>query len=347
MSHESPFQSLFESYISRLQRRLVMSNTHGDDVRIAILDNYNDLAQTSADWSVLAAHELTFFNAHEPDEAKLIAQFQPFDIIGVMRERTPLPRSVLAHLPQLQMVMTAGKQNASIDTAAASELGIVVCGTHSPGHATAELAFLLVMAQARQLITNVNGLRNGVWQAAMGADCRGKTLGVLGLGRLGRQVAALGNAIGMRVIAWSQHLEPAACEAVSVEWVERDTLFQRADFVSIHLRLSDRTRGLVNARDLSNLGPSGYLVNTSRAEIVNPTDLLHALNSGALGGVATDVYTTEPASAGTEPLLQHPKALCTPHIGYVTAETYRVFYGEMVTGINAFIAGQPVNVINP
>jgi len=316
-------------------------------MRIAILDNYNDLAQDSADWSVLSGHDVTFFNTHEADEAKVIAQLAPFEILGVMRERTPLPRSVLAQLPNLKMVITTGKQNASIDTAAAKELGIVVCGTNSPGHATAELAFLLIMAQARQLISNVNGLRAGQWQAAMGMDCRGKTLGVLGLGRLGKQVAALGKTIGMNVIAWSQNLTPADCEAAGVEWVDREALFKRADFVTIHLRLSERTRQLVTADDLANLGPSGYLVNTSRAEIVDPDALLSALNSGTLGGVATDVYVTEPATPAAEKLIQHPKALCTPHVGYVTTETYRVFYSEMASGIAGFIAGKPVNVINP
>jgi phosphoglycerate dehydrogenase-like enzyme len=316
-------------------------------MRIAILDNYNDLAQGSADWSILSSHDVTFFNTHEADEAKVITQLAPFEILGVMRERTPLPRSVLAQLPNLKMVITTGKQNASIDTAAAKDLGIVVCGTNSPGHATAELAFLLIMAQARQLIPNVNGLRAGQWQAAMGMDCRGKTLGVLGLGRLGKQVAALGKTIGMNVIAWSQNLTPADCEAVGVEWVDREALFKRADFVTIHLRLSERTRQLVTADDLANLGPNGYLVNTSRAEIVDPEALLSALNSGALGGVATDVYVTEPATPTAEKLIQHPKAVCTPHVGYVTAETYRVFYNEMVSGIQAFITGSPVNVINP
>ena len=316
-------------------------------MRIAILDNYNDLAQGSADWSVLSNHDVTFFNTHEADEAKVIAQLAPFEILGVMRERTPLPRSVLAQLPNLKMVITTGKQNASIDTAAAKELGILVCGTNSPGHATAELAFLLIMAQARQLIPNLNGLRAGQWQAAMGMDCRGKTLGVLGLGRLGKQVAALGKTIGMNVIAWSQNLTPADCEAAGVEWVDREALFKRADFVTIHLRLSERTRQLVTADDLANLGPTGYLVNTSRAEIVDPEALLSALNSGALGGVATDVYVTEPATVTAEKLIQHPKAVCTPHVGYVTTETYRVFYSEMVAGIQAFITGSPVNVINP
>lgn len=191
-------------------------------MRIAILDNYNDLAQTAADWSPLAGCELVFFNTHEADATRLIEQLKPFEVLGVMRERTPLPRNVLAQLPHLKMVITTGKVNAAIDTVAAKELGIVVCGTNSPGHATAELAFLLIMAQARQLVQNVNGLATGgAWQAAMGGDCRGKTLGVLGLGRLGKQVAALGQTIGMHVVAWSQNLTPEACEAAGVEWVSK------------------------------------------------------------------------------------------------------------------------------
>ena len=317
-------------------------------MRIAILDNYNDLAQTAADWSPLAGCELVFFNTHEADTTRLIEQLKPFEVLGVMRERTPLPRNVLAQLPHLKMVITTGKVNAAIDTVAAKELGIVVCGTNSPGHATAELAFLLIMAQARQLVQNVNGLAaGGVWQAAMGGDCRGKTLGVLGLGRLGKQVAALGQTIGMHVVAWSQNLTPEACEAAGVEWVSKEDLFKRADFVSIHLRLSDRTKSLVGAEELRALGAGAYLVNTSRAEIVDADALITALNAGDLGGVATDVYVIEPASAANDALVTHPKALCTPHIGYVTKETYAVFYSEMVAGIAAFLDGTPVGVINP
>ncbi len=315
-------------------------------MRVAVIDDFNDLARQFGDWDSLDA-EVSFFGDHLVHEDDLVARLADFEVIAVMRERTPFPRSLIARLPKLKLIITTGKQNAAIDVKAASEHGVTVCGTNSPGHATAELAFLLVMAQIRQFVPNVNGLQQGVWQAALGGDCRGKTLGILGLGRLGSQVAALGKTIGMQVVAWSQNLTPEACAEKGVEWVDKATLFARSDVVSVHLRLSERTRSLVGAAELAALGPQGHIVNTSRAEIIDQGALLHALNTGALGGVATDVYVTEPASSANEALIAHPKALCTPHIGYVTRETYAVFYGETVSGIAAFLRGEPVAVIKP
>lgn len=317
-------------------------------MRIAILDDFNNLAPSFAPWSSLAPAEVTFFSDHLEDEAALVERLKPFDAIGLMRERTPMPRSLIERLPQLKFLITTGKQNASIDVKAAADHGVVVSGTNSPGHATAELAFLLIMAQARRLLPNVVDLQaHDAWQTQLGQDCRGKTLGILGLGRLGAQLAKLGQAIGMNLIAWSQNLKPEACAALGVEYVDKATLFARSDFVSIHLRLSERTQGLVGAPELAALGPQAYLVNTSRAEIVDQQALLAALDSGALGGVATDVYVSEPAHHGNEKLIGHPRALCTPHVGYVTRETYEIFYGEMVEGLAAWLKGAPIRVIAP
>lgn len=315
-------------------------------MRIAVLDDYNDLARHCADWDSLAC-EVIFFNDNLVSEDKLSERLASFDILAVMRERTPIGRSLIEKLPKLRMIITTGKQNAAIDAKAANDHGITVCGTNSPGHATAELAFLLILSLARQLIPNVNGLQKGKWQTALGRDCRGKTLGVLGLGRLGAQVAQLGKTMGMHVMAWSQNLTPEACEKAGVEWVTRQQLFEKSDVVSIHVRLSERTRGLVGLPELVALGPTGHLVNTSRAEIVDQPALLQALNQGLLGAVATDVYVSEPATPAEEALLSHPRALCTPHIGYVTEETYSVFYGETVAGIQAYLKGSPQLVIQP
>jgi phosphoglycerate dehydrogenase-like enzyme len=315
-------------------------------MRVAVLDDFNALAHRWGDWQSLGC-EVQFFNDHLVSEDKLVERLKGFDILAVMRERTPIGRSLIERLPQLRLVITTGRQNAAIDVKAANEHGITVCGTNSPGHATAELAFLLILSLARQLVPNVNGLQQGRWQTALGRDCRGRTLGVLGLGRLGNQVAQLGLTMGMRVLAWSQNLKPEACAVVGVEWVDKRELFEQSDVVSIHVRLSDRTRGLVGTRELEALGPKGHLVNTSRAEIVDQTALLAALNDGKLGAVATDVYVTEPASPEQEALIAHPKALCTPHLGYVTEETYAVFYGETVAGIQAFLKGSPMMVIQP
>ncbi len=315
-------------------------------MRISVLDDYNDLARHCADWDSLAC-EVIFFNDNLVSEDKLSERLASFDILAVMRERTPIGRSLIEKLPKLRMIITTGKQNAAIDVKAANDHGITVCGTNSPGHATAELAFLLILSLARQLIPNVNGLQKGKWQTALGRDCRGKTLGVLGLGRLGAQVAQLGKTMGMHVMAWSQNLTPEACEKAGVEWVTRQQLFEKSDVVSIHVRLSERTRGLVGLPELVALGPTGHLVNTSRAEIVDQPALLQALNQGLLGAVATDVYVSEPATPAEEALLSHPRALCTPHIGYVTEETYSVFYGETVAGIQAYLKGSPQLVIQP
>ena len=315
-------------------------------MRIAVLDDYNDLARHCADWDSLGC-EVIFFNDNLVSEGKLVERLASFDILAVMRERTPIGRSLIEKLPKLRMIITTGRQNAAIDVKAANDHGITVCGTNSPGHATAELAFLLILSLARQLIPNVNGLHKGKWQTALGRDCRGKTLGVLGLGRLGTQVAQLGKTMGMHVVAWSQNLTPEACDKAGVEWVTRQQLFEKSDVVSIHVRLSERTRGLVGLPELEALGPTGHLVNTSRAEIVDQHALLQALNQGLLSAVATDVYVSEPATLAQEALLSHPRALCTPHIGYVTEETYAVFYGETVAGIQAFLKGSPVLVIQP
>lgn len=317
-------------------------------MRIAILDDFSNLAPSFARWDSLAPAQVTFFSDHLESEAALVERLKPFDAIGLMRERTPMPRSLIEQLPQLKFLITTGKQNASIDVKAAADHGVVVSGTNSPGHATAELAFLMIMAQARRLLPNVVDLRErGAWQTELGRDCRGKTLGILGLGRLGAQLAKLGQAIGMNVIAWSQNLKPEDCAAQGVEYVDKATLFARSDFVSIHLRLSERTRGLVGAAELAALGPDAYLVNTSRAEIVDQQALLAALDGNSLGGVATDVYVSEPVAADTERLIAHPRALCTPHVGYVTRETYEIFYSEMVEGLAAWLNGAPIRVITP
>jgi phosphoglycerate dehydrogenase-like enzyme len=316
-------------------------------MRIAILDDFNNLAHQFGNWTSLAPAEVVFFDDHLEDQAALLARLKDFDAVGLMRERTPMPRELMAQLPQLKCIITTGKVNAAIDLVAAKELGIMVCGTNSPGHATAELAFLLVMAQARQLLPNAVDLQQqGRWQTQLGQDCRGKTLGILGLGRLGSQVAKLGQTIGMQVVAWSQNLTSEACAAQGVAYVDKATLFERSDFISIHLRLSERSRSLVGAPELAALGPTGYLVNTSRAEIVDQDALLAALDAQILGGVATDVYVNEPANHANERLIGHPRALCTPHLGYVTRETYEVFYTEMVEGLGAWLKGAPVRVLN-
>ena len=316
-------------------------------MKIAILDDYYQRACDYADWDSASFASIDFIDHHIANENDLVSALQSYDAVGVMRERTPFPKSLIDALPNLKLIVTSGKQNAAIDVAAAAAKGVTVCGTPSPGHATAELAFLLVMTLCRKLIPLVNGLKQDhQWQPVMGSDLRGKTLGILGLGRLGSQVSALGQAIGMDVVAWSANLDPVACQQQGVEYVSKTELFERSDFVSIHLRLSERSRDLVTSQELNALGPDGYIVNTSRAEIIRYEDLLDALNQGSIAGLATDVLSNEPADTD-DPILRHPRTLVTPHVGYCTEETFRVFYSEMLNAFKAFHRGEPINVIVP
>ena len=315
-------------------------------MKIAILDDYFSRAQHYADWGSSDDLSFTFFDSHVSDTHKLIEMLTPFDAVGLMRERTPFPKAIIDALPNLKLIVTSGKQNAAIDIEAASLRGITVCGTSSPGHATAEHAFMLIMMLCRQAIPLINGLKiDNVWQPVMGKDLRGKTLGIVGLGRLGSQVAKLGLTIGMEVIAWSSNLEAVQASAIDVTAVSKTELFSRSDFVSIHYKLSDRSRGLIGEEELKLLGPEGHIVNTSRAEIIDQVALLRCLDDGSLGGLATDVYSEEPAT-NADKLVKHPRVLATPHVGYCTEETFTIFYQEMLAAFEAFEKGQPINIIN-
>jgi phosphoglycerate dehydrogenase-like enzyme len=313
--------------------------------RIAILDDYQQVAESSADWTVLPDDALvTFFHDHLDDPDQLAARLEPFEIIGIMRERTPFPEALLARLPNLRLLITTGRRNASVDVAAARARGITVCGTGSSGFATAELAMALILALARQLPAETGSVRAGGWQTRLGRDLSGATLGLIGLGRLGSRVAKLGQAFGMTTIAWSQNLTDAAAAEVGVQRVAKEDLFGRGDFISVHLQLSPRTRGLIGAAELALMKPDAYLINTSRSPIVDEDQLVDALQSGRIAGAALDVYDPEPLPPDDR-LRRIPNLLATPHIGYVTRETYRVFYGEMVEHIAAFLAGRPQGVI--
>lgn len=314
-------------------------------MQIAILDDYFNRAESFADWGSSDALTFTFFDSHIPSTDELIEILLPFDAIGVMRERTPFPREVIEALPNLQLIVTSGKQNAAIDLDAARDCGVIVCGTSSPGHATAEHAFMLIMMLCRKAVPLINSLKiDNVWQPVMGRDLRGKTLGIVGLGRLGSQVAKLGLAIGMDVLAWSSNLDTEKAVAMGVTAVSKSELFLRSDFVSIHYKLSDRSRGLIGEDELSLLGSDGYIVNTSRAEIIDQEALLRCLDTGTLGGLATDVYPLEPAN-NSDSLVAHPRVLATPHVGYCTEETFTVFYQEMLAAFESFRKGSPINVI--
>jgi len=269
-------------------------------LKIAILDDYHNRAHQFADWKSADFAEFTFFADHHLSDEKLIADLQDYNVVGLMRERTPFSADIINQLPNLKLIVTSGKKNASIDVNAAAAKGIVVCGTDSPGHATAELALLLTMALSRQLVPLSNALQQQQdWQPVMGRDMRGQTLGIVGLGRLGAQLAGFAQALGMQVIAWSENLTDARCNELNVTKVTREELFKQSDTVSIHLRHSSRSDGLITADDLARLGANGYIVNTSRAEIIDLAALKHALDNNIIAGAATDVFDVEPGIAQT------------------------------------------------
>ena len=313
--------------------------------RVAILDDYQQVARQIVDWAAaLPGVEVTAFADHLVDEDAVAARLADFDVVVAMRERTPFRRPLLARLPRLRLLVTTGMRNAAIDLAAADELGITVCGTAGSGSSTVELTWALILALVRHVPAEDASIRAGGWQRTVGTDLAGATLGVLGLGNLGRRVAAIGLAFGMDVIAWSQNLTAEAAAAAGARRVEREELFRLADVLTIHLVLSDRTRGLVGAAELGLMKPTAYLVNTSRGPIVDEAALVEHLLAGRIAGAALDVYGVEPLPAG-DPLRTLPRSVLTPHLGYVSERTYRTFYGEAAEDIAAFLAGRPVRML--
>ena len=314
--------------------------------RCAILDDYQNVALKLADWSQLKGEvDVRVYNESLGDQANVIRTLKDCSIVCLMRERTLFPRAVFEGLPELKLVVTSGARNAAIDLAAAEEREVVVCGTHAPGEPTAELAIGLMLELARKIGYENARLKAGArWQTTLGIDLGGKTLGCVGLGKLGSKVAQIGRAIGMEVVAWSQNLTAERAREVGATLVSKDELFRRSDFITVHLQLSPRTRGLIGAADLALMKPSAYFINTSRGPIVEEAALLDVLHNKRIAGAGLDVYDIEPLP------LEHPyrkldNAVITPHLGYVTEDNYRHFYGQMVEDIRAFLAGKPVRVI--
>ena len=313
--------------------------------RVAVLDDYQKVAESLADWGSLPdGTEVVFFSYHLTDEEALVERLVDFDIVVLMRERTPFPRSLIKHLPRLKLIVTAAMRNAVIDVEAARDHGVVVCGTEGSGRATLDLTWGLILALIRHLPTEDAALRAGRWQTTIGVDLEGRTLGVLGVGRLGSRVARVGHAFDMDVIAWSENLTAERAAEVGVTRVDRDELFERSDILTIHTVLSGRTRGLVGRRELGLMKPTAYLINTSRGPIVDEAALNDALRSGQIAGAGLDVFDVEPLPMW-HPLRSAPHTVLTPHIGFVTQETYRQWYGGAVEDIAAFLAGSPIRVL--
>ena len=311
-------------------------------MKITVLDDYQDVALGMGPWDRLDAQVVALHEHLLGDQ--LVAALSGSEVVVAMRERTPFDRVLLDRLPDLRLLVTTGMANASIDLDAARERGVLVCGTRSRQAGPAELTWALVLAVTRRVAYEDAAVRAGGWQTTIGPELSGRTLGVLGLGRLGSIVAGYGRAFGMRVLAWSANLDPGHARELGVEPVTLDDLLTRADVVSVHLKLSDRTRGLLGARELDLIGPDGYLVNTSRGPIVDEAALVEALRTGRIAGAGLDVFDVEPLPAD-HPLRTVPRAVLTPHIGYVALDAYRVFYADAVEDVVAWLAGEPVRVL--
>jgi phosphoglycerate dehydrogenase-like enzyme len=318
-------------------------------LRCAVLDDYQDVAMEMADWGRLSGRvEVTVFRERIENEDALVEALRDFDIIVAMRERTPFRAALLARLPQLRLLVTTGMRNASIDVQAAIDNGVTVCGTASQSEPAVELTWALILGLARHLVAESNAMRAaGPWQSTIGADLAGRTLGLIGLGRIGGKVARIGAAFGMDVLAWSQNLTAEKAEAAGARLAaSKEELLADSDIVSVHVVLSGRTRGLLDAAALRHMRPSAYLINTSRAPIVDRSALIEALERGWIAGAGLDVFDIEPLPAD-DPLRRLPNVLATPHLGYVTRGSYKVYFGEAVEDIEAFLNGAPIRQLGP
>jgi phosphoglycerate dehydrogenase-like enzyme len=315
-------------------------------MRLAILDDYQNVALSMADWDGLRPSlQIQTFRDTLKSEDAVAERLRDFEIVVAMRERTAFRRSLLERLPKLKLLVTTGMVNASIDKKAAAERGIIVSGTTSLRHPTAELTWGLMLALARNITREDAGMRQGAWQTTVGISLHGKVLGILGLGKLGSQVAVFGKAFMMDVIAWSENLTIEHADSLGVQRVEKEEFFRRADFLTIHAVLSKRTRGLVGPDELAAMKSTAYLINTSRGPIVEERALIAALETGKIAGAALDVFDQEPLPAD-HALRRLENVILTPHLGYVTDENYRAFYGEAAENVRAFLAGNPIRVLN-
>ncbi|HVV62543.1 MAG TPA: D-2-hydroxyacid dehydrogenase family protein [Pseudolabrys sp.] len=315
-------------------------------VKAAILDDYQNVAMKFADWSPIAKDvDVKVFNDPIGGPDAVIKALQGFAVVMMMRERTPFPRKVIEGLPDLKLLITTGARNNSIDLAACAERGVTVCGTGSVGNPTAGITFGLMLELTRRIGFENARLKAGQsWQVTIGRDLEGLTLGIVGFGKLGRKVADIGRAFGMKVIAWSQNLTPEKAKEAGADYASKDDLFRNSDFVSIHYALSDRSRGLVTAADIARMKPGAYLINTARAPIVDQAALLKALQEKKIAGAGLDVFDVEPLP------LDHPyrkldNVVLTPHLGYVSEQNYRKYFPDVVEDIRAWLDGKPVRVI--
>jgi phosphoglycerate dehydrogenase-like enzyme len=314
--------------------------------RLAILDDYQGVAMSMGPWDKLPGVEITVFRDTITDRAALVQRLAPFDAILAMRERTPFPRALIEALPNLRLLITTAARNRSIDAAACAERGVVFCGTGSSGDPTTDITWGLILNLMRDLPAQQAALRAGQWQTSVGWGTEGRTLGIVGLGKLGARAAKVGLALGMKVIAWSTNLTDERAAEVGVTRVDKATLLSTADVVTLHLILSDRSRGIIGAADLAQMKPTAYIVNTSRGPLIDQGALIAALKAGTIAGAGIDVFDIEPLPKD-HPILSAPNTVLTPHLGYVTQQNYRAYYEGTVEAIAGFNAGAPVRVITP
>jgi phosphoglycerate dehydrogenase-like enzyme len=313
--------------------------------RCAILDDYQNVATKLADWSIPGVDEVKVFNEPFANPKAAVAALKGYSIICMMRERTPFLKPTLEQLPDLKLLLTSGMRNASIDLDTAAERGITVCGTEAAGQPTAELAIGIMLELARKIGYENARMKSGVlWQSTLGIELAGKTLGILGLGKLGSKVGEIGKAFGMKVIAWSENLTDEKAKAGGATRVSKEELFRQSDFLSIHVVLSPRSRGLVGGRDLALMKPTAYIINTSRGPIIDEPSLMAALGQRKVAGAGLDTFDIEPLPVN-HPLRKLDNVVLTPHLGYVSQEGYKVYYTQMVDDIRQWLAGSPVRVL--
>jgi phosphoglycerate dehydrogenase-like enzyme len=317
-------------------------------MRIAILDDYQNVALDMADWSAVKAKaEVTVFNDHLDALDDQAERLQPFDVIVAMRERTPFPVALFDRLPNLKLLVTSGMVNRGIDLEAANAHKVIVCGAQSTGASTAELAWGLILSVARNIPGEDRATRDGQWQTGVGVALQGRTLGVIGLGKLGSQVAKVGLAMGMQVFAWSQNLTAERCAEIGVTFVSKEVLLSTADVISIHVVLSERTRGLLGCAELALMKPTAFLINTSRGPIIDEAALIEALQKGTIGGAGLDVFDVEPLPLD-HPLRTAPRTVLSPHMGYVTDQSYALWFEQDAEDVAVWLAGKPpLRALNP
>ena len=317
-----------------------------EKIKVAILDDYQNVAHQFADWHSLDQKiELTIINKYIGNDHHLAEKLFKYDVLCLMRERTPLPEKLINKLPNLKLVITSGMWNASIDMNACKTRSIICCGTDSKIHSTAELAWALIMNSWRGLQNEIQNMKDGNWQTTIGRGLKGNVLGIFGLGKQGLQVANFGKAFGMKIIAWSHNLTKEDCEKVNVEYVSSSDLFSLSDVLTIHTKLSDRTRGYIDKDKLNLMKQRSIIVNTSRGPIIKESDLIDALNNQIIAGAALDVYDQEPLPKD-HPIRNTKNTILTPHIGYVSSEAYELFFQGYLKVIESFLRGKTINQIN-